>query len=208
MLVLDDTQPLGIFGCCPGVPNPYGLGGGGSLRVHAVEAPRVVLVSSMAKGFGVPMAMVAGSARFVAQFKRQSATQVHSSPPSLADLHAAESALTLNHEQGDSIRWRLALTIERFRSRLRASGIRSGSSLFPVQSLTLLPQIDALRLYRRLCEARIVTVLHRPPCRPGPVVSLIITANHSLADIDRAATAIVSIVAEHKPGFEPRRAVG
>jgi 8-amino-7-oxononanoate synthase len=144
MLALDDTQALGVFGRSRGVSRPYGFGGGGSLQVHEVTDPHVVLVSSMAKGLGVPMAMVAGSRRFVADFEQLSATQVHSSPPSYADLHAAESALTLNRSVGDAIRWRLAMTIGRFRRQLHTAGIQVGPSLFPVQSLRLPWNIDAV----------------------------------------------------------------
>ena len=61
-VVLDDTQALGIWGTGPGSKNPYGSGGGGPLRLHGLRSPRVILGSSLAKGFGVPLAGLSGSA--------------------------------------------------------------------------------------------------------------------------------------------------
>ena len=40
-LVLDDTQALGILGEAPSRANPYGTGGGGSLRWHGVFGPHI-----------------------------------------------------------------------------------------------------------------------------------------------------------------------
>ena len=51
-LVLDDTQALGIFGHSATHAAPYGRGGGGSLKRASLVGPEVVLISSLAKGFG------------------------------------------------------------------------------------------------------------------------------------------------------------
>src|SRR5215207_90634 len=55
-VVLDDTQALGIWGADRNRMEPYGSGGGGSLRFHGLQSPNVILGSSLAKGFGVPVA--------------------------------------------------------------------------------------------------------------------------------------------------------
>ncbi len=60
-LVIDDTQGLGVFGHSASPAAPYGLGGGGSLQWHAIGGDHVVVGSSLAKGFGVPVALLAGS---------------------------------------------------------------------------------------------------------------------------------------------------
>src|SRR5205814_1304497 len=52
LVVLDDTQALGIFGHSAKGDRPYGRSGGGSLQHQGVRNGRVVLVSSLAKGFG------------------------------------------------------------------------------------------------------------------------------------------------------------
>ena len=82
LLIVDDTQALGVFGR-PEVPDPYGSGGGGSIRRFQLEgASGIVLVSSLAKALGVPVAMLGGSGEFVGEFRRKSSTLVHCSPPS------------------------------------------------------------------------------------------------------------------------------
>ena len=61
--MLDDTQALGILGEGPTKSNPYGIGGGGSLRWHDVFGPHIIVGSSLAKGFGAPLAAFAAAAR-------------------------------------------------------------------------------------------------------------------------------------------------
>src|SRR5262249_28885917 len=93
LVVLDDTQALGIFGCAPRPAAPYGSGGGGSLSLSRIRDPRVIVASSLAKAFGAPLALVAGSAAWLAEFERRSSTRVHCSPPSAAAIAAAVHAL-------------------------------------------------------------------------------------------------------------------
>jgi 8-amino-7-oxononanoate synthase len=95
-VVLDDTQALGIWGQAPSELNPYGSGGGGSLRLHNICSHNVIIGSSLAKGFGVPLAMLGGGAKLISQFLRRSETRVHASPPSIAVLHAADHALMVS----------------------------------------------------------------------------------------------------------------
>src|SRR5262245_16301008 len=98
-LVLDDTQALGIVGRSPSPCAPYGRGGGGTLQQAGIADPGVLLVGSLAKGFGAPLAMVGGCRAMIARLKTEGETRVHCSPPSFADLHAAERALRLNGTQ-------------------------------------------------------------------------------------------------------------
>ena len=190
-LVVDDTQALGILGHSPAPSDFFGLGGGGSLRRHGVDGTHVLLVSSLAKGFGVPLAVLAGSTAEVARFEQESATRVHCSPPSLADLHAAERAIEVNRSSGDLLRRRLAQLVRRFRHGLRALGLRaSGQSLFPVQSLATPRESDAGVLHRRLQRRGVRALLYKPACRPRAMVGFIITAGHTPAGIDRAVDAV------------------
>jgi 8-amino-7-oxononanoate synthase len=207
-VVLDDTQALGVLGHSPTVAMLYGSGGGGSLRANGLAGAPVVLVNSLAKGFGVPMAMIAGSASQVARFESQSMTQVHSSPPSFADLHAAESALESNRTSGEAMRARLMLLIRRFRARLGTAGVPLGPSLFPVQSLRPDGNVDVMVLHRRLLQMGVNAVLHRPACVPGATLSFIITALHTPRVIDDAVAATVSAINEMPATPEPKRAFG
>ena len=185
-LVLDDTQALGILGESAQTSAPYGTGGGGSLRWTGVTDPNVILVSSLAKGFGAPLAMIGGSGSIVATLEAESETRAHCSPPSFADLHAAERAVRLNRTEGDRRRWRLAALIRRFRRGLARLGLSAGRSLFPVQSLDPVPGLSPAALSEALRRRGIQAVLHKPECRRGVVVSFVLTASHSPAAIDSA----------------------
>jgi 8-amino-7-oxononanoate synthase len=186
-LVLDDTQALGVLGKRGGAP--YGQGGGGSLRWQGIRSPDVIVGSSLAKGFGAPMAMLAGSASLIRRFEARSETRVHCSPPSLASLHAAEHALAINRTDGDRLRRYLALLVRRFRAGLRAIGLAADGGLFPVQ--TLKPAgVAADVLYERLLGLGIRTVVIRRCREISGQVAFLITALHRSSDIDLAVEAI------------------
>jgi 8-amino-7-oxononanoate synthase len=189
-LVVDDTQALGILGHSPGLLTPYGAGGGGSLRRHGLGGADVLLVASLAKGLGVPMTVLAGSAASITRFEHTSETRVHCSPPSSADLSAATRALEINRSAGDRLRLRLARLVRRFRHGLRRLGIQMARGLFPVQRLALPASVDVPALHGRLLSMGVRTVLQRPVCRPAPSLAFLITARHSPAAIDRALHAI------------------
>jgi 8-amino-7-oxononanoate synthase len=44
LLVIDDTQALGILGSGPTACSPYGRGGGGSFRFHGLAGPHLVVI--------------------------------------------------------------------------------------------------------------------------------------------------------------------
>jgi 8-amino-7-oxononanoate synthase len=185
-LILDDTQALGIFGNSAGPTAPYGKGGGGMLQRANIGGPEVLVVSSLAKGFGVPLAVVAGSGELVERFERQSETRIHCSPPSIATLHAAEHALWLNHERGDRIRLRLSQLVNEFRSRLKQAGLSALGGIFPVQSLRFPNEAEAVRIHDRLLRSGIRSVLHRSRHDLDLRLSFLITARHTFAEIAQA----------------------
>ena len=186
-LVLDDTQALGVLGEPGGAP--YGRGGGGSLRWQGIRSANIILGSSLAKGFGTPVAVLAGSARMISRFEERSEVRVHCSPPSLAVLHAAEHALAVNRHHGDRLRGHLARLVQRFRAGLRALGLAAEGDLFPVQ--TLRPAgLAAEALQARLLCLGVRTIVVRR-CRDiGARVAFVITALHRSCDIDRAIEAV------------------
>jgi 8-amino-7-oxononanoate synthase len=186
-LVVDDTQALGILGEHPGPAHPYGHDGGGSLRAGSLRGPDVLLVASLAKGFGVPLAVLAGEADALSRFEACSGTRMHASPPSFAHLHAAQRALALNRADGDRLRLSLAGLVGRFRCRLGALGLRPHGGLFPVQTLSPMSKRDAAALHRRLLRLGVRAVLHQARCGRGAGVSFLITTLHSPVAIDRAA---------------------
>jgi 8-amino-7-oxononanoate synthase len=188
-LIIDDTQALGILGHLPGPDVPYGRGGGGVLRWSNIGGPDVLLVCSLAKGFGVPGAVISGSDFMVHRFKKKSKTRVHCSPPSTAVIHAAEHALKMNIERGNYLRLRLANLVRRFRKRLAGAGFSAKGGLFPVQTIAPMSNFDASIIHKRLLQEGIRTVL-MSRSRHRACLGFIISAQHSPDDIDYAVDAL------------------
>jgi len=184
-LVIDDTQALGIYGRLAR-GTPYGRGGGGSLRWHALEDDQVLVISSLAKGFGVPVAVLAGSDAAIERFTQHSETRVHCSPPSVAMVRAAEHALTINATQGDWLRDQLAQRVRYFRTRLSELTLTAAGGWFPVQTLRLKPVHTASEVHAYLHDAGIEAVLQRDRNGSDPRVSFILTARQRRSEIDRA----------------------
>lgn len=191
-LVIDDTQALGILGTSPSAEAPYGKGGGGSLRWSGINGPDVIAVSSMAKGFGVPMAVMAGGFAFMQHFSRASETRLHCSPPSIAAILAAEHAMVVNRRCGDTLRLRLAQLVQYFRCRLSRVGLTSIGSLFPVQTVRLPGCCDPKTIHDRMISYGVQTVLHRKLNQRRPRISFIINARHRKCEIEYSVSALAA----------------
>jgi len=211
LVVIDDTQALGMLGRRPGPKAPYGSGGGGSLSHLGIRDPRVMVVSSLAKAFGAPVAMVAGSRQAIAEFKSASETRVHCSPPSLASIAAAAHALAVNARSGDALRSTLARRVARLRQGL---GPMTGTTgVFPVQHVRLPARTDPMSVHAALLERGVRTVLTRTeragtaikspwrtprePLRTGGFnqassasIAFVLTARHTNDDVDEAVDAL------------------
>jgi 8-amino-7-oxononanoate synthase len=187
-LVIDDSQAVGILGGDPGPYAPLGRGGGGSLRRHGLTGSPVVVGASLAKAFGVPVAVLAGPPDVVGRFEQAGPTRVHCSPPSAAVVNAAQHALELNRQRGDAARARLVAVVERFRARARAAGLPLRGGLFPVQTIatTASPRAVDFELRRRGIRA----VLHRDHAGREQV-SFVLGVRHDEAAVDAAVAALV-----------------
>ena len=189
LLVLDDTQPLGLLGAH----------GGGSLRQHEVGGPDVVLVCSLAKGFGAPIAALSGPEALVRRFEAQSTTRVHCSPPSTAAVHAAARALDVNERRGELLRRRLAALVRRFRGGLADAGLQPRGGPFPVQVLGP-PQVpDPVDAHERLRRYGVACVLRREVAG-APQLAFMLTVRHAPGDIDRAIDAVVRATGARQAG--------
>lgn len=180
ILVVDDTQALGILG-----PD-----GGGTLR--EVGTKDVVVVASLAKGFGVPVALLAGDPPLVSRYERRSETRVHCSPPSTALVRAAAHALAVNDRSGAELRARLAGAIDHFRSGVSAAGYTPAGGRFPVQTIAV--GRDAVALHELLREHGVNAALHNGKGRP-PRLSFLLTARHTPAEVDVALEALATAYA-------------
>jgi 8-amino-7-oxononanoate synthase len=185
-LVIDDTQALGILGDRDRV-SPFGIGGGGSARYLDVTGPNVVIGASLAKGFGVPMAVLGAADAVTRRFEHNAETRVHCSQPSTAALRAGDRALDLNLVAGDALRSRLGALIMRFRDRVADAGYRPRGPIFPVQTVLTGPR--APQVHARLLHAGIQSVLHSGH-RGEMRLSFVVTASHRASDLDAAAAAL------------------
>ncbi|MFI1994045.1 aminotransferase class I/II-fold pyridoxal phosphate-dependent enzyme [Actinoplanes sp. NPDC020271] len=182
LVVVDDTQAAGVLG--HGAGSPAWLG---------VTGPGLVTVASLAKGFGVPMAVVAGDPHLVARVRERGPARMHGSAPSAVDLRAADHAVRRNGFDGDRRREHLLTSVRRLREGLGARGVRLTGGLFPLQSTPAQSVPAAAALTSALLERGVRAVAHRPQCRPAAaVVSLLITAAHRAGDIDRAVAALAA----------------
>jgi 8-amino-7-oxononanoate synthase len=200
LLGIDDTQGLGLLGAGPDPASPYGHGGGGSLRWAGVSRGHTVSVSSLAKGFGAPLAVVAGDARLVSRVAAAGPLQVHASPASAADVSAAEAALRINTQLGERLRARLLRLVRRLRRGLAWLGLPlAAGSCLPVQSAGPLPRALALRLADRMARGGIRTVLLHPEAGPGLLLTWVITARHRDGDIARVLAVLAAALGRALP---------
>jgi len=195
IVVADDTQAIGILGESPSDSDPFGIGGGGNCARFAGTADNLLNVSSLAKGFGVPIATLAGDGDFVREFERHSETRIHCSPPSQAHVAATAHALHINRVKGNTLRRHLACLIQHMRDGMSRLGLRLIGGLFPVQTLAFSSRSLASRTHAALQEAGVRTVLRRLRCVGRIGISFVINANHSLSDVQHAITAMAHAVA-------------
>ena len=163
LVVVDDTQALGVLGRGPAAGRPYGEGGGGTLRWSGAGWDSTIVLASLAKAFGAPVAALIGNAAIVERFATESETRVHCSPPSAAAIAAAEHALTRNARDGPARRDRLAALVAHFRAAMGRAGFATVESDFPVQAVPF-PTLDrnrALALQAALRARGTAAVLQR-----------------------------------------------
>jgi 8-amino-7-oxononanoate synthase len=189
-LVLDDTQAIGILGRQASAARPLGIGGAGTPAWFELADPHLIRVASLAKGFGVPLALIGGSRSLIERFKAISKTRVHCSPPSQADIAAARRALMINARHGETLRQRLINVISSFRQGLSSLGLAAHGGFFPVQTLVLSARMKATGLHTALDWLGVATVLHRARRGGRALVSFILNASHGLADIEVGLVAL------------------
>jgi 8-amino-7-oxononanoate synthase len=193
LLVVDDTQAVGILGAPGGAVPEWGRGGGGSLVHHGLQrAPEVLLLTSFAKALGAPVAAVGGSAATIDRYEACADTPVHSSPVSAAAVRALEHALAVNRSRGERLRHRAARAVRRFRQGVRGLGIGMDDAIFPVQALPALARSEAVALHRHLLAAGIRAVPQACAGGAGGRSVFVLTARSRDVEIDAALAALAS----------------
>ena len=181
LLVVDDTQAAGVLGSrASGAA--FGIGGAGTLRWLGDTPRSVVQVASLAKGYGAPLSISTGSSGFI-DAVRSAAMRWHSSPPTSADLAAADRALTAEPSNARRRQYLGALVV-RLRVGLRRLGLPALGLPFPVVSIPV-GAVRGQRLLARLRGLGIRALLVRARCQPAAALTFAISARHTAADIDR-----------------------
>lgn len=178
LLVLDDTQGMGLLGENPSIRMPYGLGGGGILKWLQISGPDIITISSWAKAFGVPVAALCGSREWINYYKRKSSSRISSSPVSNAHLSAAQAAIDLNRRTGDARRQLLLRKILFFQKRMQLSPRKLKGGIFPMQTLVCQDKDMAIRYHKYLAEAGIKTALLAPHVDEKIAILFLLRAKH------------------------------
>ena len=204
VVIVDDAQAIGLYGRDAGASAPYGRGGGGSLaRLDIERDPAMVVVASLAKAFGAPLALVAGARAFVDDFTADSETLVHCSPPPEPVLVAARRSLCLEGRAAEARRSRLADRVRGLRAALHARGFAARGGLFPMQRVPMPDAATARALYAGLVCRGVRAVLRRARCSGELSLTFVVTAAHDDAQIAAAADALAE-AARALPRFSSR----
>jgi 8-amino-7-oxononanoate synthase len=193
LLFLDDTQALGILGSGPGPGMPYGRDGGGTCRFFDLADPAILIGASAAKGFGAPLAVLVGAGEWIDFVRANAETRLHSSPPSLAAIQAAQEALAMNESRGRLLRAGLAWRVRFFRSQLMQRELEPHGGMFPVQSIRLDSPDLAARVYRALVRKGMRPVLSRGHQPDDLRISFLLTLRHSRTVLSSAAAMLDAV---------------
>lgn len=182
-LLLDDTQGLGLLGANPQPQMPFGYGGGGILRWSAAHNERVIVLASLAKAFGIPLAVLSAPQRLMEAFYPHSMTRTYCSPPSPWLISHALAVLQQHAVHGDWRRQRLLRNIHYFQAGLRERSLAQNTVDFPVQRLALQTPEQCQQVYRFLLKRGIHTLLTHAP-QAACALTVILRAQHRRAELD------------------------
>jgi 8-amino-7-oxononanoate synthase len=205
-LLVDDTQALGILGNRLGGLNPglpYGQGGGGSRAFLDLEGEETIVICSLSKAFGTPLASVLGSSRFIEDFADASMTRMHCSPPSTSAIRTGLYALDMNRRIGDRLRQHLFRLVIACRKWLLQRGWKLADGLFPVQAIEHTAAPD---LQRGLLSLGVKTLLQRSGKAGGTRLAFVLNASHQLEDLTQLVQALDQI-SKGKVQYERRIAI-
>ena len=181
LLIVDDTQAFGL-----------GPGGRGAMDFRRFRGGHVIVVASMAKAFGVPVAVIGGNGKTMARLEELSFSRVHCSPPSAAVVAAALRALEINRRCGDELRETLRGNVAEFRRGLSQLGLVAVRGRFPVQPIRGGTGPEAAALHEFLEKRGVNALLGRTSGSGAAQVVFVLTARHSLAQLDAAVDALKS----------------
>ena len=195
VLLVDDTQAFGVLGRQPTADFPYGSDGGGTLAYLSLKSPKIVAITSLAKGLGVPVAVLTGSEKRIRHYQQCSEIRVHTSPVSNLHAWAAWQSLETDRSIGNELREKLHQNVSLFRRTIQP--IIPGGGWFSIQKLVLPNARITFRLYNQLKSQGIRSLLlanHQQPTVPE--VAFCIRADHTAEAIMHTVRHIKRILNE------------
>ncbi|MGC0236632.1 hypothetical protein ACJJV6_03470 [Arthrobacter nitrophenolicus] len=193
-VVVDDSLAFGVLGQRD---SDGGFGDGtGTARWQGLTHDGVVWLGSLAKAYGTPVTVITGDRGAISRVARRGGNRLHSSPPSAADLGAGLSALRNARIPGLRDRlWRLTRWL---RQALRNLGLIPHGLPFPVVGVHVDPPLLAREWRAGLAARGLQVLVQLPRCRPGALLSAVVRADHSQADLDRLVRGLALVARDRR----------
>ncbi|MCS6959460.1 MAG: 8-amino-7-oxononanoate synthase [Pseudanabaenaceae cyanobacterium SKYGB_i_bin29] len=180
----DIVQLADRFGCMVMVDEAHGTGvfgarGSGIVELQSIDYP-LVQAGTLSKAIGSLGGYVAGSAKLIEYLKSRTSTWIYTTALSPADTAAALKAVEIIMTEPER-RYKLWDNVFYLR-KLLGDEQKYVSPIFPLIG----KDIDTVLALSQLCwQEGIYAPAIRPPTVPTARIRLSITAQHSLADLDR-----------------------
>jgi 8-amino-7-oxononanoate synthase len=193
-VIVDDSLAFGVLGR-RGTEDGFG-DGSGTARWLGMKHDGVVWLGSLAKAYGSPVTVITGDRPTITRLARHGGNRLHSSPPSAADLGAGLSAV--RDSRIPRLRDRLLRLTRWLRQAFGNLGLPPLGLPFPIVA-TRLDSLQLARRWRSLLVARGVQVLVQlPRCQPGALLSAVVRADHSQADLDRLVRGLAAVTQDRR----------
>lgn len=189
-LVVDDSLAVGVLG--PRSHAGFGCGGAGTAGWLGHPSRRLVTVSSLAKAFGAPLAMISGPAKVVTAVRHNGPARMHGSGPTAADAAALAVAMSLPaallQRRRDAL-WRNTMWVRCAVSQHGAVPIGLPFPVVLVDGLT-----DPLLAARSLRHSGVGSLVVRRRCQPAApsALALLVRSDHRPADLAALNTALAA----------------
>ena len=193
-VIVDDSLAFGVLGR-RSAESTFG-DGTGTARWLGLEHGNLLWLGSLAKAYGTPVTVITGDVGTIGRLTRHGGNRLHSSPPSAADLGAGLSAL--RNPRLPRLRARLYRLTHWLRQAFRDLGLPPLGLPFPIVGTP----VNSLQLARRwrsgLAERGVQTLVQLPRCRPGALLSAVVRADHTQADLDGLVRALAVVTRDRQ----------
>jgi 8-amino-7-oxononanoate synthase len=193
-VIVDDSLAFGVLGRRS---DDGGFGDGtGTARWSGLNHDGLIWLGSLAKAYGTPVTVITGDRTAITRLARHGGNRLHSSPPSAADLGAGVSAI--RDRRIPPLRGRLWRLTRWLRQAFNDLGLPPLGLPFPIVAT----HVESLLLARRwrsgLAARGVQALVQLPRCQPGALVSAVVRADHSQADLDRLVRTLALVTRDRR----------